>query len=165
MSTPEKSLSDSYSEVFAMEANKDVNGLIEIINNSQKKLVIRKAVLALGRIKSPEAVEPLMELVLKNPLSSVRSAAIMALSEIRSDKATQLLLHILLSGKDPLISLEAARALGKIKNSCVVQPLSLFIHDKNQDLSLREEAVEVLGKIATEEAIHSLIAVLDSELS
>ena len=68
MSTPEKSLSDSYSEVFAMEASKDVNGLIEIINNSQKKLVIKKAVSALGRIKSPEAVEPLMELVLKKYL-------------------------------------------------------------------------------------------------
>ncbi len=164
MNTLEKSLSDSYSEILAMEATKNVNGLIEIIKNSQKKLVIRKAVLALGRIKSPEAVEPLMELVLKNPLSSVRSAAIMVLGEIGSDKPTQLLLHILLSGKDPLVSLEAARALGKIRNSCVVQPLSLFIHDKNKDLSLREEAVEVLGKIATEEAIHSLIAVLDSEL-
>lgn len=164
MNTPEKSLSNSYSEVFAMEASKDVSGLIEIIKNSQKKLVIRKAVLALGRIKSPEAVEPLMELILKNPLSSVRSAAIMALTDIGSDKATQLLLHILISGKDPLISLEAAQALGKIRNSCVVQPLSPFIHDKNQDLSLREEAVEVLGKIATKEAIHSLIAVLESEL-
>ncbi len=65
MNTPGKSLSDSYSEVFAMEASKDVSGLIEIIKNSQKKLVARKAVLALGRIKSPEAVEPLMELVLK----------------------------------------------------------------------------------------------------
>jgi HEAT repeat protein len=165
MNSPEKSLDDSYSEVLAMEASKDVKGLIEIIKNSQKKLVIRKAVWALGRIKSPEAVEPLMELVLKNPLSSVRSAAIMALSETGSDKPTQLLLHILLSSKDPSISVEAARALGKIRDSCSVQPLSLFIHDKNQDLSLREEAVEVLGKIATEEAIHNLIAVLDSELS
>ncbi len=164
MNSSEKSLSDSYSEVLAMETNKDVKGLIEIIKNSQKKLVIRKAVWALGRIKSPEAVEPLMELVLENPLSSVRSAAIMTLSEIGSDKPTQLLLHLLLSSKDPLISVEAARALGKIRNSCVVQPLSLFIHDKNQDLSLREEAVEVLGKIATEEAIHSLIVALDSEL-
>ncbi|MBA7477580.1 hypothetical protein ES707_12991 [subsurface metagenome] len=164
MNSSEKSLSDSYSEVLAMETNKDVKGLIEIIKNSRKKLVIRKAVWALGRIKSPEAVEPLMELILENPLSSVRLASITSLSEIGSGKPTQLLLHILLSSKDSLISVEAARALGKIKDNCVVQPLSLFIHDKNQDLSLREETVEVLGKIATEEAIHSLIVALDSEL-
>jgi len=164
MKSSEMSLSDSYSEILALEASKDVKGLVEIIKNSQKGRVIRKAGAALGRIKSPEAVEPLMELILENPVSSVRSAAIMVLGEIGSNKPTQLLLHILLSSKDLWISVEAARALGKIRDNCVVQPLSLFIHDKNQDLSLREETVEVLGQIATEEAIHSLITALGCDL-
>jgi HEAT repeat protein len=164
MDGSKKSLSDLYFEVYAMEESKDVKGLIGIIKNSPNKLVIRKAVLALGRLKSPEAVEPLMELVLKNPLSSVRSAAILAFIEIGSNKPTQLLINMLLSSEYPSIAVEAGKALEKIGDSRVVQPLSLFIHDKTQDLSLREEAVEVLGKMKTQDAVGNLVAALDSDL-
>ena len=164
MHGPEDYMNYGNPEVFAMAGNKDVEGLIRVLIYNKNKHVVKRAIFALGEIRDKKAVEPLVGLMLKNNPIAILLAAIRALGDIESNEAIEPLIYVMLKNKDKSTMLEAARALGKIKDSRVMKPLTMLMNDENEDLDTREEIAEVLGKIATEEAIHSLIAALDSEL-
>ena len=164
MPGPEDYMNYGNSEVFAMEENKDVEGLIGVLKYNKNKHVVKRAIFALGEMKDKKAVEPLIKVGLKSGLITIRSAAIRALGDIESNEAVESLIYVMLRDKDNLDSAEAARALGRIKDGRAVKSLTMLMQDVEEGLNVREEIVEALGKIATEEAIHSLIAALDSEL-
>jgi len=161
MHGPEDYMNYGNSEVFAMAGNKDVEGLIGVLIYNKNKHVKKRAIFALGEIKDKKAVEPLIEVGLKSGLITIRSAAIRALGDLESNEAVESLIYVMLRDKDNLDSAEAARALGKIKDGRAIKPLSMLMNDEAEDLDVRKEMAEALGKIATEEAIHSLIAALD----
>ena len=109
-------------------------------------------------------VEGLIGVLKHNKNKHVVKRAIFALGEIKDKKAVEPLIEVGL--KSGLITIRSAviRALGDIGSNEAVKPLTMLMNDEKEELNVREEITGVLGKIATEEAIHSLIAALDSEL-
>lgn len=164
MHGPEDYMNYDTSEVFAMAGNKDVEGLIGVLMHNKNKHVVKRAIFALGEIKDKKAVEPLIEVGLKSVLITIRGASVRALGDVGSNEAVEPLIYAMLKEKVDTGKVEAAQALSKIKDSRAIKPLSMLMNDEAEDLNVREEMAEALGKIATEEAIHSLIAALDSEL-
>ena len=148
------------SEVYDLQENEGVEGLIRVLRHNHHKEVIRLAINALGDIKDKKAVETIIEKGLKSEYVSIRDAAIKALGKIKSDKATEPLIYMMLKDKDTRAA--AIRALGKIKDSWAVKSLIVLIHDENEELRVRKEAAQALGNIGGKEAVLGLIAALDS---
>lgn len=122
------------SDVYALEANKDVEGLIDIVEHGKKKNVVKKAILALGGLKDVKALETVIYKALLSE-GTIRSASIWALGTIGDKRA--------------------------------IQPLIKLLENENEDENqhTREEVIEALGKIGTEEAISRIISTLDTSLS
>ena len=153
------------SEVYALAADKDVEGLIGVLKHNNHKHVVKRAVFALGEIKDNKAVGPLIEVGLKSELITIRGASFRALGDIGSHEAVESLVYAMLKEKEETGKIDAAQALGKIKDSRAVKPLTMLMNDEKEKLYVREEIAEVLGEIASEEAVMSLIAALDSNMT
>ena len=150
-------------EILYLEEKGDVEGLIAILEHSNKGNVVKLAINALGRLKDDRAVQPLIEWGLKNPLVSIRAAAVRALGEIGNDNAVEPVMDVLL--KDKTIRTEAVETLGKLRAGSVVTMLAFVVNDEEEDQQTREKALESLGNIADEEAIISLVMALGGSLS
>ena len=148
------------SEVYDLQENEGVEGLIRVLRHNHHKEVIRLAINALGDIKDKKAVETIIEKGLKSEYVSIRDAAIKALGKIKSDKATEPLIYMMLKDKDTRAA--AIRSLGKTKDSRAVKSLIMLMHDENEELRVRKEAAQALGNIGGKEAVLGLIAALDS---
>ncbi|MFC1977769.1 HEAT repeat domain-containing protein [Chloroflexota bacterium] len=159
MPGPEDYMNYDSSDVFVMAKNKDVEGLIGILKYSKNKNAVKQAIFALGEIKDKKAVEPLVELMLEIKPIAIILAAIRALGDMESNEAIEPLIYVMLKNRST--TLEAVRSLGKIKDGRAIKTLSMLMNDEAEDLDVRKETAEALGKIATEEAIHSLIAALN----
>ncbi|MFC1846481.1 HEAT repeat domain-containing protein [Chloroflexota bacterium] len=83
-----------------MYDNKDIEGLIDIventkIENSKTKNTVAQAIYLLGELKADKAVDPLVYIALKNNRAKVRHAAILALGEIGNERAVKPLIMLL----------------------------------------------------------------------
>jgi len=166
----------TFLEIRRLEDSNDVEGLISVLKHSQNEKVIWWAIRALGRLKDDKAVEPLIDKATKGDYGiPVRQAAVTALGDIGSNRATEILIFVML--KNEPLRAHVAAALGKIGDAKAVKPLTFVLEGepkcfvlesepewREEHLRVREIVVEALGKIATEEAIASLIGVLDTGL-
>jgi HEAT repeat protein len=148
------------SEVYDLQENEGVEGLIRVLRHNPHKEVISLVMNALGELKDKKAVDTIIEKGLKSEYVSIRDAAIRALEKIGSDEATEPLIYVMLKYKNTRAA--AIRALGKIKDSRAVKSLIMLMHDENEELLVRKEAAQALGSIGGKEAVAGLIASLDS---
>jgi len=131
------------SDVEKLQANKDVEGLIEALKDKDSYIRCRAA-WALGNIKDARAVEPLIE-TLRDGYSYVRMGAVFTLGDIGDKKAVEPLTNTALKDKDKDVRREAAEALDKIKDERAIKPLMKAL--KDEDSNVRETAKAALEEM------------------
>jgi len=122
-------------------------------------LVRQQAVLALGRLREPEAAPLLLPLVHADD-PRLRFAAVRALGQIRSPVAIPELLPLLSEPRKEL-RFAAVEALGQIRAPEAVAPLVAALREP--DRNLRRAAAEGLGEIADPRSAPDLIVALEDE--
>ena len=146
MRNPEDYGNFGTSEVHALAANKDVEGLIGVLKHNNHKHVVKRAIFALGEIKDKEAVEPLIEVGLKSGPIAIRSAAIRALGDIGSNEAVKPLTMLMNDEKEKLNAREEiAEVLGKITSEEAVMSLIAALDSNLANLS--EKVSKVLKEV------------------
>jgi HEAT repeat protein len=122
-------------------------------------LVRQQAVLALGRLREPEAAADLLPLLdVGDP--RLRFAAVRALGQVRNREAAEHLLPLLQESRQEL-RFAAVEALGQIRAPAAVRPLVEVLRDP--DRNLRRAAAEGLGEIGDPQAVPSLLVALQDE--
>lgn len=146
--------------------------LIEALTH-QEWLVRLHAVEALGKTRSPDAVEPLLHLLFNDRDSSLREDAVRALGEIGDARAVEFLLMVL---KEPGLRPLAADALGRIGDQRAVPALVAVLqgveppeHSRvivgcgdqwTEEMAAQVAAVRSLGRLRDPETIPILVAAL-----
>lgn len=136
-------------------------------------LVRLHAVEALGKTRSPQAVEPLLSVLFNDHDSAVREDAARALGEIGDVRAVEYLATLV---HDPALRTVAIEALGKIGDACAVPVLIELLTEAglpeatmaaascgdgwNEALKVQSAATRALGEIGDDRAISSLVAAL-----
>lgn len=122
-----------------------------------------KAVVELGRLRAPEAVDKLIEL-LYSDADDLKVYVITALGNIRDPKAVQELVA-LLNYKDRAVQEAVVEALAKIGDPRVVRPLSRILKVPDKKMVLL--AIKALGMLGNREAVsvlESMLQVGDEEV-
>lgn len=114
------------------------------------------AIMALGRLGHPEAVEPLCE-VLAWPFRGDREAAAVALGKIGDPRAVTPLVGIL-SDPDEWVRKAAAISLGQIGDPSAAEPLRKLLQDPSE--WVRPNVGIVLGEMGDPEALEVLLEAL-----
>ena len=131
--------------VAKLAAKKDVPGLLSVLAN-QKDVQIRwDAIMALGQIGDPRAVDPII-LALRDSRLSIRSAAKSALTKIGAPAVDSLIAL--------LPSWDAAEVLGDIGDRRAVKPLLAVLPNW--------AAINALGRLGDPAAVKPLLAILVS---
>ncbi|WP_447974905.1 HEAT repeat domain-containing protein [Nitrospira sp. Kam-Ns4a] len=136
-------------------------------------LVRLHAVEALGKLKSPEAVEPLLRVLFNDRDPAVREDSVRSLGEIGDVRAVEFLLLVM---RDPGLRAPAVEALGKIGDRRAVPALLAVVAGASrppdsrpidgcgdrwdQEMLAMEAAVKALAQIGDEAAIPTLVAAL-----
>lgn len=137
-------------------------------------LVRLHAIEALGKTRSPQAVEPLLSVLFNDQDSAVREDAARALGEIGDARSVEYLCTLL---RDPAIRTVAVQALGKIGDARAVPALIELLAGAglpgatttaagcgahgNKELEAQSAAARALGEIGDERAIPPLVAALE----
>ena len=130
--------------------------LFNVTKEEKSKL---RASRALGKLKSPLAVEELIE-ALNDSSPAVREQAAVSLGEIGDSQAADVLITKLESPEEN-IQEEAAMALGKMHHPKAVDPLLRRLGDP--DSSIKMSVIEALGAIPDERAREALFDRLQKE--
>jgi HEAT repeat protein len=137
-------------------------------------LVRLHAVEALGKSRSPQAVEPLLSVLSNDQDSAVREDAARALGDIGDPRSVEYLCTLL---RDPALRTVAVEALGRIGDTRTVPALIEFLSGAalpeatmaatgcgdgwHDDLKTQSAAARALGEIGDDRAIPSLVAALE----
>jgi len=144
----------SSSSVARMKAERDVKGLIRLLNHRNPD-VQYEAAGALGDIRDPGAVEPLATVLKNDEFSGVRWKAAEALSKLGSPAVPALIGA--LRHDDDDVRWKAAVALGEIGDPQAIEPLILLLCD--EDRFVKSHAALALGSIG-EPAVNPLLRAL-----
>ena len=118
----------------------------------------REAVIALGKIGDPQAVQALSQ-AFDDIDSDVRGEATTALGKIGNLQAIEVLVQVV-NDPNSHVRRQAVTALGNIKNnSQVLELLTQILYDSHFDVRWR--AAAALGNIGNSQAVESLISSLD----
>jgi HEAT repeat protein len=136
-------------------------------------LIRLHAVEALGKTRSPQAVEPLLAILFNDQDSAVREDAARALGDIGDSRSVEYLCMLL---RDPALRTVAVEALGRIGDTRAVPALIELLAGAglpeatttaascgdgwNEDLKTQSAAARALGQIGDDRAIPSLVAAL-----
>ncbi len=142
-------------DVKRMEAEKDVDGLIEALGNDDWKVRLNTAS-ALGQIGDARTVEPLIK-ALGDDHWTVCQIAAKALGQIGDARAVEPLIKAL-SNDDWNVCQNAAKALGQIGDARAVEPLIKAL--SNTDWNVRRGAAKALGMFGDARAVEPLIKAL-----
>jgi HEAT repeat protein len=129
---------------------------VEMLIDSLKGNVRWYAILALGEIGDPRAVEPLIA-CLRDTSPFVRQVAANALGKIKDSRAVEPLVDAL-RDPDGTVRKNAAEALGKSSCLQAVDPLINALRDRNE--AVKESAAEALGQLGDTRAVKPLIELL-----
>lgn len=156
LAQPDLSIQESASAILAHIADQRV--LVPLIKalHSIDWIVRMHAATALGRLRNPDAVEPLIPL-LQDKVKAVREEAAASLATI-GDAAISSLLNAL-QHEDWLVRLHAVESLGKAQSKRAVDPL-LWVLFNDRDSAVREDAVRALGEIGDPQAVEHLFIVM-----
>ena len=134
--------------------------LIESQLASAPSAGLRKLVYLLGEIRSPQSVEKITPF-LHHPEPAIQREAIRALGKIRAQASSLALAGLLgeknLEEESKLILIQILGERGELLS---VPRLMEIAQNKSEPLSVREKAVEALGKIGSREAIPALERIL-----
>ena len=115
----------------------------------------------IGELQSKKDIEELITIVKKSKRRRDVRGAIRALGELKAKAATEPLIYSLLSNS---FQLSSVQALGNIGSEKAVKPLILLLQNWDAAEGIREAILEALGKIASKEAINTIISYLDSDV-
>ncbi|HEU4683701.1 MAG TPA: HEAT repeat domain-containing protein [Nitrospira sp.] len=156
LSAPQLEVQEAASAILASIADERVLAPLTASLGNKDWIVRMHAAQALGRIKSPDSVEPLLPL-LQDKVKAVREEAAMALAAI-GDAAVPSLISAL-AHADWLVRLHAVEALGRMRSPASVDPLlSVLFNDR--DTAVREDVVRALGQIGDERAVEFLVVTM-----
>jgi HEAT repeat protein len=159
-------------EALARIGQAAVPSLLEALQ-SREWLVKLHAIEALGKMQSPDTVEPLLFVLFNDPDAAVRTDAVRALGDIGDPRAVDFLLTAL---NDLDVRPVAVESLGKIGDRRAVPALVKIVNRSSQpdqsrpldgcgdrwdqEMIVMGLAVRALGDIGDETAIPALIAAL-----
>jgi hypothetical protein len=128
--------------------------------HSKDGLVRVKALIALGQVKDPRAVEPLI-VILQGKNVGARGLAAMALGNIGDARAVEPLIGALQTERDPNTKLLMVLALATLKDPRSIEVLTAALDDKAP--KVRTMAATALGNIKDPRAAQALKGALNSE--
>jgi HEAT repeat protein len=132
----------SIAQALAAVGVEAVKSLVQVLSANDKE-ARRWAASALGRIKDPNAMDPLSE-KLEDNRSDVRKAAALALGEIGDSRAVPALVRAL-SNRDMETRRAAAEALGSIDSDSGITALIKAVGDSSEPVQVA--AIRSLSKI------------------
>ncbi|MBU4561071.1 HEAT repeat domain-containing protein [bacterium] len=122
-----------------------INKIIKVLKYGDENFEKPDAVVALGMIGDPRAVEPLMEHLKYSKNDHLRTEIIKALGRIGDKRATPALINVLESDSPSYMRAAAAKALGEIGDRRAVPALEKALKDKYS--YTRSQAAQSLKKI------------------
>lgn len=117
--------------------------LIEILQSENTWQAVRAAE-ALGKIRDPQAVEPLM-LALEDSRVELQRAAAQALGNIKDPRAVQVLMASL--EKEERMAVEAAKALARIADQRAIEALATLLRKEAEPTEKAKAAAEALKQM------------------
>jgi len=151
-------LEEDIPDINELIEREDVDGLINELRGVSWRM---RAVVALGKIGDPRAVEPLIVTLqdLQDEELWVRQYTARALGKIGDPRAVEPLI-VALGDEDSNVGIDAANALGEIGVSAVAH---LIVALGNGDRRVRSGAANALGEIGDPRAVEPLIAAMEDE--
>ncbi len=141
-------------------------------------LVRLHAVEALGKTRSPAAVEPLLSALFNDPDTAIKEDAIRALGQIGDGRAVEFLVQAM---KEPGLRPLAVESLGQVGDRRAVPVLLKVLAGEDrpessrivagcgdkwdEEMATRCAAVKALGQLADDEAIPTLMAALQDTVT
>ncbi|MBU4128965.1 HEAT repeat domain-containing protein [bacterium] len=122
-----------------------IDKIIKVLKYGDENFEKPDAVVALGMIGDPRAVEPLMEHLKYSKNDHLRTEIIKALGRIGDKRATPALIEALLNDNYCYVRCEAAEALGKLGNKKAIPALEKALKDEHY--FVRADAADALKKI------------------
>jgi HEAT repeat protein len=141
-----------------LEKKGKTKGLITILTSNKNLKIRAKAITALGKMRSKDAVEPLIQ-AFSDKNSSIRKKIADALGNIGDKRAVESLICAL-KDKNSQVRYKAAEALSKIDDPRARVPLIQILNDKNEVEKIRTLSVEGLVKANDPRVRESLIQIL-----
>jgi HEAT repeat protein len=168
-----KAVREEATAALAAIGDEALPSLVEALNQSEW-LVRLHAVEALGKMRSPEAVEPLLSALFNDHDQAVREDVVRALGQVGDGRAVEFLMIVM---KEPGLRPLAVEALGQIGDPRAV-PLLIDVLDGvdrpavsrpvagcgdmwDEEMVTKGAAVRALGAIGNDTAIPSLLKALE----
>lgn len=150
--------------VNQMEAARDVQGLLALLDPTVTVLYRRTAARALAVIASAVAVPELVARLAAEPDRGVRQALVKGLGRLGDDRALEGLVNAL-KDRDLVVCQEAALALSRFNSPAAFTTLleALVRKDSRESWQIRRFAAQALGKLGDRRAVLALIASLHDE--
>ncbi|GET37651.1 HEAT repeat domain-containing protein [Microseira wollei] len=139
-----------------------------VISNAIKdpdSQVRETAIRVIGELNSEQAISLVAQILLKEPVSSVREIAVLCV--LGNSESEAAIIELLRVAKDtnPHVSGTAVSCLKKMNHERLISVLTKSLKNTNNDVSLRKNAIELLGKLGDERIIPDLFeAQLDLNL-
>jgi len=145
-------------KIVELKEEEDIDGLVELLKAGDTKERAESAK-ALGILGDKLALGPLLRSLDDEDEETVRSNVILAVGHIDSQRGVEPLIECL---KDDswVIRHDAAIALGHIGNEEAVKALDELL-EKEEDIEIKQKAVESLGEIGGEKAHEILMGHID----
>ncbi|PPD58667.1 HEAT repeat domain-containing protein [Dehalogenimonas etheniformans] len=153
--------SPALSDVWVLEEQKDVLGLIELLETTKSKSEAKAAIYALQKLSDPKSTSALFnEALFGEHGIAAREAAIRAFALIEKESAVDFLIY--LTSKGPHPGHAAVEALGEIDHPLSVECLVNIATNPHVDMLMQEKAIGALLK-AGQAAVGLLISAVTSD--
>ncbi len=147
-----------------MEAARNIEGLLDLLDQTVAVLYRRAAAKALAAIAPAAAVPLLATRLASEPDRAVRQALVKALGRLGDDRALEVLIETL-KDRDMMVCHEAALALARFNSPAAFEGLLAALQRKDgpESWQSRRFAAQALGKLGDRRALPALIASLRDE--
>lgn len=150
--------------ISRMEAARDIDGLLKLLDPAVAVLYRRNAAKALASIASWKVVPELADRLETDPDRGVRQSLVRALGRLGDDRALAALLKTL-QDRDLQVCQEAALALSRFNSPAAYDALLEALNSKGgrDTWQIRRLAAYALGKLGDRRAVPALVASLRDE--
>ncbi len=152
------------STIDAMEQKRDINGLLDALNNTKNPDVRHRTIDALGRIRSGKASHTFREILEKDKDEIARERAIIALGCLKDKRAWNPILEILKNSKEPEnVRWASAEAISYYDDIRAVGPLlDALEYSRGKTLI---NVILSLGRLKDKRALEPLMMLFEKELA
>jgi HEAT repeat protein len=151
-------------KISQMEAARNIEGLLDLLDQTVAVLYRRTAAKALAAIAPASAVPALAARLASEPDRAVRQTLVKALGRLGDDQGLDVLIAAL-KDRDMMVCHEAALALARFNSPAAFEALleTLQQKDSRESWQSRRFAALALGKLGDRRALPALIAILYDE--